>query len=157
MNLMQKWDLTPFSGKRGEDIEHFISRIEEGLACFTVTDLTILRVLPFYLRGGALTWFRAHATQLTTWERTRENLRSRYDDPDYQRTLRREIDQRTQGDQEAIGDYLACMQGLFARLDPPWTEREQVETAHANLLPAYRVWLRINRYTTLNELEEMAI
>uniref|UniRef100_A0A6V7JKA4 Retrotransposon gag domain-containing protein n=1 Tax=Bracon brevicornis TaxID=1563983 RepID=A0A6V7JKA4_9HYME len=157
MNLMQKWDLTPFSDKRGEDIEHFISRIEERLACFTVADETILRVLPFYLRGGALTWFRGHATQLTMWERTRENLRSRYGDPDYQRTLRCETDQRTQGDQEAIGDYFACMQGLFARLDPPWTEREQVETAHANLLPAYRVWLRINRHTTLNELEEMAI
>uniref|UniRef100_A0A6V7IMU4 Retrotransposon gag domain-containing protein n=1 Tax=Bracon brevicornis TaxID=1563983 RepID=A0A6V7IMU4_9HYME len=109
MYLMQKWDLTLFSSKRGEDIEHFISRIEEGLACFTVADETILRVLPFYLRGGDLTWFRAHTAQLTTWERTRENLRSRYGDPDYQRTLRREIDQRTQGDQEATGDYFACM------------------------------------------------
>uniref|UniRef100_A0A6V7KV06 Uncharacterized protein n=1 Tax=Bracon brevicornis TaxID=1563983 RepID=A0A6V7KV06_9HYME len=49
------------------------------------------------------------------------------------------------------------MRGLFARLDPPWTEQEQVDMVHANLPPVYRMWLRINRHTIISELEKMVI
>jgi len=52
-NTMRKCNLK-FSGARGEDIETFLLRIEEGRELIPVADEDVLRCLPFFLSGIAL-------------------------------------------------------------------------------------------------------
>ena len=156
LNTMKRWDLS-FSGKRGEDVEDFLTRIEEGRAFLPVRDNVLLKAIPFFLRNAALVWYRGHSREFSSWELAKSAFRRYYGDPDYQIALREEITDRTQADGEKVGDYIACMRGLFSRTSPPWGEREQVRYVHRNLLPQYRIAITINEGTTMDELETSAI
>lgn len=61
---MHKWNLK-FSDTRGEDVETFLLRIEEGRKLVPVSDEDILRCLPFFLIGIALHWFRSKRDRLS--------------------------------------------------------------------------------------------
>lgn len=55
LHTVQKWQLH-YSGARGEDVENYITRIEEGRELLVFRDTDLIRVLPFTLRDAALTW-----------------------------------------------------------------------------------------------------
>ncbi|CAD6243211.1 GSCOCG00012651001-RA-CDS, partial [Cotesia congregata] len=74
-----------------------------------------------------------------TWEDIVSALRCRFADSDYQLSLREEISNRTQAQEESVSQYLACMNGLFARTDPPWSEAKKVKYAHRNMLPSFQL------------------
>ncbi|XP_034937199.1 uncharacterized protein [Chelonus insularis] len=156
LQAMQRWDIT-FSGALGEDVELFLSRIQEGLDLLGVNEDTLLKTLPFLLKGGALVWYRARVKNFATWQQVRLAFRSRFADPDYQIALREEISRRTQAEGEPIGEYLACMNGLFDRTDPSWTEWERVRYAHRGMHPAYRIAISLTDTLTMNQLESLAI
>lgn len=71
--------------------------------------------------------------------------------------LREEITDRTQAESELVGDFLACMRGLYSRADPALTEQSQVRYAHRNLLSQFRVAIAITDQTTMESLESAAI
>lgn len=137
-NALRKWNLT-FSGARGGDAEAFLIRIEEGRTLFPVSDTDLFRCLPFFLSGTALYWYRNRRSEWRTWDEFRAAWRTRFGDPDFQFALRDEILRRTQGEGEAVADYLTCMQALFDRLSPPWSLAEQLNYAHRNMLPKLQI------------------
>lgn len=156
LHTMKRWDLS-FSGKRGEDVEDFLMRIDEGRAFLPIRDNELLRAIPFFLRGAALIWYRGHTQEFATWEIAKSAFRHYYGDPDYQIALREEITDRTQAEGERVGEFIACMRGLFSRTSPRWSDREQVRYTHRNLLPDFRVAIPISNDTTMDELELSAI
>ena len=135
LNTMKRWDLS-FSGRPGEDVEDFLTRVDEGCAFLPVRDRELLKAIPFFLRTPALVWYRGHAHEFDIWETAKTGFRKYYADPDYQVALREEITDRTQAEGEKVGEYIACMRGLFSRTSPRWGEREQVRYTLRNLLPA---------------------
>lgn len=149
---VRRWDLS-FSGRRGEDVEDFISLVEEGRALVPIQDEDLLKTLSFCLKGDARTWYREARTLLVDWPAAKAAFRERFSDPDYQIALREEISRRTQGDRESALSYLGCMNGLFARLNPAWTEWERVRYAHRNMLPVYRVVIQLHDRLTMRDLE----
>ena len=50
---MRKWNIK-FSGSPNDDPDAFLTRIEEGRELVPVSDMNILRVIPFFLSGIAL-------------------------------------------------------------------------------------------------------
>ena len=156
LNTMKRWDLS-FSGRRGEDVEDFLTRIDEGRAFLPVRDAELIKAVPFFLRAAALVWYRGHAHEFSTWETAKLAFRRYYADPDYQIALREEIADRTQAEGEQVGDYVACMRGLFSRTSPRWSEREQVRYTHRNLLAEYRLVVPLSDQTTMDQLETTAI
>ena len=156
LNTMKRWDLS-FSGRRGEDVEDFLTRIDEGRAFLPVRDAELIKAVPFFLRAAALVWYRGHAHEFSTWENAKLAFRRYYSDPDYQIALREEIADCTQAEGEQVGDYVACMRGLFSRTSPRWSEREEVRYTHRNLLAEYRPVVPLTDQTTMDQLETTAI
>ncbi|XP_024947127.1 uncharacterized protein LOC112495318, partial [Cephus cinctus] len=154
-NAMRKWELK-FSGKRGEDIEEFITRVEEGREIIPVSDDDLLRCMPLFLSGVALLWFRDEREYFRDWPDFVSEARARFSDSDFQVALREEIARRTQGKNEPIADYLTCIRAMFRRLDPPWTDQEQVAYAHRNLLPRYQVAISPRDATDMRTLTSIA-
>jgi len=64
---------------------------------------------------------------------------------------------RTQGEQEAVADYLTCLNALFDRLSPPWSEEEKVGYAHRNMLPRLQTMVQRDVINNLETLELLAI
>ncbi|XP_077270206.1 uncharacterized protein LOC143901656 [Temnothorax americanus] len=154
-NIMRKWDLK-FTGARGEDAETFLLRIEEGRELIPVADEDILRCLPFFLSGIALYWFRGKRERLTTWAAFKTAWRTRFGDPDFQFALRDEIMRRTQGEHETATDYLTCLNTLFDRLSPPWSEEEKVGYAHRHLRPRLQTQIPRDSVHDMDALERWA-
>ncbi|XP_024942641.1 uncharacterized protein LOC112494619 [Cephus cinctus] len=152
---VRRWGLS-FSGRPEEDVEDFISIVEEGRAMVPVQDEDLIRTLSFCLTGVARTWYREASALLPDWPAAKAALRERFSDPDYQIALREEISRRTQGERESALEYLGCMNGLFSRLSPPWTDGERVRYAHRNMLPTYRLVIPLHDRLTMRDLERTA-
>ncbi|XP_011881426.1 PREDICTED: uncharacterized protein LOC105569517 [Vollenhovia emeryi] len=155
-NTMRKWNLH-FSGARGEDGETFLLRIEEGRGLIPVSDADLLQCLPFFLTGMALSWYRTKRDRFRTWLVFKTAWRTRFGNPDFQFALRDEIMRRTQGESEPVADYFTCMNTLFSRLSPPWSEEEKVGYALRHMLP--RLQDRVSRESAsdLDTLELLAV
>ncbi|XP_043479901.1 uncharacterized protein LOC122509732 [Leptopilina heterotoma] len=155
LQTIHRWNLQ-FSGARGEDVENYINRIDEGRELLVMRESDLLKAIPFTLKDAALTWYRGRVNSFRTWQDVKIALRSRYADPDYQLALREEIANRTQANNEPVCDYLACMNGLFARTDPLWSEWECIRYAHRNMLPAFKLVIPLHRNLTMDDLEAYA-
>ena len=107
---MRRWNLR-FSGSRDEDPEDYLLRIIEGRSVIPVVDEVILRLLPFFLSGIALSWFRSDQFRWRSFGQFAAAFRSRFVDLDFQFELRQEIHRRTQGEREPAADYLTLVMG----------------------------------------------
>jgi hypothetical protein len=144
-NIMRRWNLN-FSGTRGEGAETFLLRIEEGRQVMSVSDADVLRCLPFFLSGIELHWFRQKRARFTTWAAFKVAWRARFGDPNFQFALQGEIMRRTQGERESVVDYFTCMNALFDRLSPPWSEEMRVGYAHRNMLPRLQIMVPARQF-----------
>ena len=99
-DIMRKWNLK-FSGTRREDPDAFPTRLDEGRSLVPICDSDLLRVMPFFLSGIALNWFRSSKYLWRTYGDFARACRRRFSDPDFQCELRQEIYRRTQGERES--------------------------------------------------------
>lgn len=63
---------------------------------------------------------------------------------------------RTQGERESVVDYLTCMNALFERLSPPWSEEEKIGYAYRNMLPKLQTMVSREAIIDLESLELLA-
>lgn len=154
-NTMRRWNLN-FTGARGTDPEAFIRKIENGRAIIPMSDEDILRCLPFFFSGIADYWFQAKRESFRSWQEFKIVFRQRFTDPDYQFALREEINRRTQGENEPVADFITCMMGLFSRLVPAWSVKEQLDYTHRNMLPRLQVAVHRDDFIELDGLELLA-
>ena len=155
-DTMRRWNLR-FSGARDEDPEDYILKIIEGRSVIPVADEVILRLLPFFLSGIALSWFRSNRFRWRSFGQFAAAFRSRFGDSDFQFELRQEVHRRTQGEREPVADYLTCMIALFDRLEPRMTEAEELSYAHRNLLPRLQLAIPRGGAVNLTHLKQLAV
>ena len=141
-DLMREWNIK-ILGARQEDPDAFLIRIEEGRSLVPICGSDLLRVMPFFLSGIALNWYRRLKSLWRTYADFAHACRARFSDPDFQFELRQEIYGRTQEERESVSDYLICMRVMFDKLSPPLSESEEISYAHRNLLP--RLHLALHR------------
>ncbi|XP_011859141.1 PREDICTED: uncharacterized protein LOC105556658 [Vollenhovia emeryi] len=154
-NVMRRWNLN-FKGARGNDAEEFLVRLKEGRALVPVPDEELFKCLPFFLSGIALQWFRRNKAQFRAWSGFEAAWRSRFGATDFQYALREEIMKRTQGEQEAVADYLTCLAAMFDRLTPPWPLEEQLNHALRNMLSRVQLAIHREEVRDFRALEQLA-
>ena len=111
-DVMRKWNLK-YSGARNDDPDAFLTRIEEGRDLVPISDMDLLRVIPFFLTAIALSWYRGSKHLWRTFNQFARAFKVRFSDSDFQFELRQEIHQRTQGEKESVSDYLTCMRAIL--------------------------------------------
>ena len=103
-DIMRKWNVK-FSGTRREDPDVFLTRLEEGRSLVPISDSDLLRVMPFFLSGIALNWFRSSKYLWGTYKDFSRACLVRFGDPDFQYELRQEIYRRAQDERESVSGF----------------------------------------------------
>lgn len=150
-----KWNVT-FSGQRDESVNSFIMRIEELADARGVSDAELLRGAPELFAGPALVWYRSVRDQISDWESLKTLLKKEFLPVDYQASLLEEIRSRHQGVDESSSAYIACMLGLFDRLEFVVPEKTKLELVIRNMSPFYLKNLAWQSIISINHLKEEA-
>ena len=152
--LLRQWEVK-FSGKRHEDVDEFVERLEEFRRQLNFPDEDILRQIPTILSGEALTWAR---TKYDTWRTVADvilALQQRYRPIDYEVRLEDELRERSQGPCESISSYIIGMRVLLKKFAPPLPLRTQLDRVYRNLHPDFLEKIYREQVTSLDELERL--
>lgn len=155
LETMRRWNLK-FNGSKSEDPEAFLMKIIEGRSIIHVSDQVLLQVLPFFLSGVALNWFRGSRHLWRNFEEFYYSFQSRFVDPDFQFELRQEVYRRTQGERESVSDFITCMLSLFDRIVPRLSVDEELSFVHRNLLPRFQMIIPRQNLVSISQLEKIA-
>ncbi|KAG0424395.1 hypothetical protein HPB47_028384, partial [Ixodes persulcatus] len=114
------------------------------------------RILPIALVDEAARWFRLVGDQPGTLDQFREAFRRECLPADYERRMRRELEQRTQHPDESLLEFVRAMQELFELAEPSAPHAERVERVIRQSHPTFAAYLRGSRFRDLNELASEA-
>ena len=151
---IHKWNIR-FTGEPGTlSVMDFIERVAELRIARGYTEDELYKSSLDLFEGKALLWYRSNLRRAKTWSELVNLLKRDYLPPDYRSRLFQEILNRTQGPNEKIVEYLACMHALIDRYGS--MSRDVVlDIVRRNLAPFYITQLPDVR--TLEELESACI
>lgn len=153
---MRRWNLK-FSAADGEDAESFVRQLLVGKGLFHVRDEDMFQILPVFLKDVALNWFNGVRFRWRSFEHFIEVFRTRFGDSDLQFEIKQEIKNRTQGENEKVSTYLVKMWTLLDRVDPPYSEAEEISCALRNMLPRLQTSIHRSEIHTREDLDDVAI
>lgn len=145
-----------FSGRKDEDAEEFLDRFKESRSFINVPDAELLTVLPFFLDGIALNWFRYNSDKWATFSEFVPDLRRRFLDTNFQQARLNEARRRTQGPNEPVADYMTCLREMFQRLVPRLARDMELDMAWRNMAPQIQLQIDVNDMVDFDDLERTA-
>lgn len=148
------WNLK-FSGDDNTSVGAFLADVEDRRVANHMTYRDLFHASGELLTGSALTVYRSSRGRIKDWQGLEKKLRCAFQDPDYDRRLLREIENRKQGSEESAIVYISKMRSLFQRLAKPKSEEEMLEIIEENVLPDYQSALSLQSYNTIEELEKI--
>lgn len=146
-----KWGLRFSGDPKGLSVSNFLERVEELRVARGMSMEELFESSLDLFDGKALLWYRSVIKRCKTWDDLGKLLTRHYLPPDYNARLLQEILSRTQGPNESIVEYLACMAALFARYGKVGPD-VQLDITVRNLAPFYTMQLPVVR--SLEELEQ---
>lgn len=135
----------------------FLDDLRKYQRAMGMSDREILeRIPPIALVDKAARWFRLVGDQPGTLDQFREAFRREFLPADYERRMRRELEQRTQHPDESLLEFVRAMQELFELAEPSAPNAERVERVIRQSHPTFAAYLRGSRFRDLNELASEA-
>ena len=135
----------------------FLENLKKYQQAMGMSDHEILeRILPISLVDQAARWLRLTGSQLSSIEQFRKAFRQEFLPADYERRMRRELEQRTQHPDESLLEFVRAMQELFELAEPSEPNAERVERVIRQSHPTFAAYLRGSRFRDLNELASEA-
>lgn len=151
-DLVRKWNLK-FDDK--EDPVSFLERLTELLEAYEIPVNRILRALPEIFKGNALLWWRNNHDLWRNYADFFRDFESQFLPPGYYRNLDREIQERTQGEQEPCRAFVVALSTLIRRRGG-FQETVRLERIYQNLKPDYKFYIRRNEVKTVCDLVSKA-
>jgi len=151
-NPVLKWSIR-FSGKKKENVNSFVRRVDELLEATGATDAEVVSGAFHLFEDAALTWYRAHKNRIRTWLGLKRLLRDDFLPYKYDDDMLMHIHSRKQGPQEDIAIYISHMLGLFDNLSDLPSDSEQLRIIVRNLAPFYLNQIDMSSITSLNQLK----
>lgn len=149
---VHQWNLTFSGDTSGLSINAFLERVDELRVSRNVTESQLFDSATELLRDGALVWFRSIRSTVHNWRDLVTRLRTEYEPYDYEDELWQEIRARTQGTEESVGHYIACMSNLFNRLPTLPAEQKKLKVLRKNLAPYFIHGLGLSDVSSVEEL-----
>ena len=147
---IHKWNLQ-FTGEPGSiSVMDFIERVTELRLARGYSEDEVYRSSLDLFHGKALLWYRGAIRKTSNWCELVTLLKEQHLPPDYRSRLFKEILNRTQGPNEKIVDYLACMNALMARYGP-MSGQVMLDIVGRNLAPFYTT--QLPEVKSMEELE----
>lgn len=152
---VHKWGIK-FAGQEGSSVITFITEVEEKAGWKGVELNSLLVAASEFFEGSAKIWYRSVKREVDSWEELKRALRKEYLPLDYYDHLWDELRARKQGPNEGMGAYVACMLGLFERLElgEAVEEEQKLTLIKKNLHPSYLQKLALVPVRSIRELKE---
>lgn len=151
MNQIRKWGCH-FDGR---DPLAFLERIEELRQGYGYSGEQLLLGLPELLKGDVLLWYRNNRDEWTTWKEFDQAFRQQYLPRRYRVQLTKEIQSRFQQPDEPFGKYATAMLTSMRRAGG-FTAEDRLEKLYDNMSPAYKLYVRLDDLTSVNDLSARA-
>lgn len=149
---VSQWKIS-FSGDyNGPSVNAFLEQVNEYSISRNVSKSDLCNSAVELLTGRALIWYRSVRSQIKSWDEFVRLLRAEYEPHDYELELWDEIRSRTQGPDETVSSYFACMINLFARLPMEPSERQKLQVLQRNIAPDFIRGLGLIKVETVEEL-----
>lgn len=148
-----QWNLK-YSGENNGSmsLNEFLSRVKFHMRARHVSEVELLDSAYDLFSGSALNWYEANFHRFNSWQSLESALKFQFLPYDYDFYLYKEIEDRTQGESERIGIYIAVMQNMFNRLSYPVSERQRLTVILRNLHPEYTNALCFQPISTMDQL-----
>ena len=151
---VHKWDVK-FSGEPGVSVSSFLERVDELSVARGVSKAQVFVSALDLFEGPALSWYRSIRRTVKTWGELEARLRGDFQPDDYDEQLLEELRRRSQGREESVTIYFACMMGLFSRLTTAVSEDIQIKILRRNILPVYQSQLTLQDVVSVGQLKEL--
>lgn len=150
-----RWGIT-FSGD-GHDLSvaAFLERVEELRIARNASKEDVWSEAVDLFSGQALVWFRSIRRSISTLKELEYELKQEFQPADYNQELWEEIRNRTQGENERPGLFLAVMDNLFARLSFSITVAEKLAICRRNLHPYFQDRICLQTIESIVKLREV--
>jgi len=148
MNQIRKWGCH-FDGK---DPLTFLERTEELRQGYGYSGEQLLLGLP---RGDTLLWYRNNRASWSSWEEFDRAFRRHFLPRRYRGQLTREIQKRYQQPNEPFDKYTTAVLTMMRRAGG-FTTEAQIEQLYDNMSPEYKLYIRLDDVTDLEELRARA-
>jgi hypothetical protein len=106
-----------FYGLPTEDIEEWLDRFDLISQHNAWDAARKLQILPLYLGGTAMLWFRTVGSQFTSYEGLRQKFLGTFASVNPTYYAQERLNQRMQGDKEPLETYAFAIQSLCSRVD----------------------------------------
>ena len=141
-----------------QSIDVFLARLEDCRVLANLSEEEVLSSLSELFTDTAATWYRNEKEKWTTWQDFVTAARRRYGTTKrYQQQLVAEANNRTQGADEAVRDYITCLIAIIRKLSPPPSLEQQLDQLHRNLRPQLQAMVRRTEFSTVEGLLELAV
>ena len=155
--IVRKWKIR-FSGAKSQSIDVFLARLEDCRVLANLTQEEGLSSLSELFTDTAATWYRNEKEKWTTWPDFLSSARRWYGPTKrVQQLLIAEANNRTQGEDEAVRDYIICLTAITRKISPPPSLEQQLDQLHRNLRPQLQTMVRRRDFRTVEELLELAV
>ena len=155
--VVRKWQIR-FSGAKSQSIDVFLARLEDCRVLANLSEEEVLSSLSELFTDTAATWYRNEKEKWATWQDFLTAARRWYGTTKrYQQRLVAEANNRTQGADEAVRDYITCLIAIVRKISPPPSVEQQLDQLHRNLRPQLQAMVRRTDFSTVEGLLELAV
>ena len=141
-----------FNGKRKQDVEIFITKLQRFQHKFDIADIDMLHLHDVHLTDDAEVWSGSIADFWLDMNDLFADLRLQYSIPDLQIHLEDDIRNRTQAPEKAISQYTPKIRTLLDKLSPRLPMQIQLDRVYRNLHPDYQRAFKREDFTSFEEL-----
>ncbi|CAL8134904.1 unnamed protein product [Orchesella dallaii] len=145
-SLLKNVEPPTFTGKPDSKSAYdFLLQLEKYQAITSCSTNSLLKgIIPFALKDRAYSWYETEdlVEPFRGWTDFVLRFRRKFQSYDYYEALKRELDNRTQGKNELLSDYISIVIGFFRRLDRVVESEEVIKKILLGLHPTYMTFYR---------------
>ncbi|XP_066585653.1 transcriptional regulator ATRX homolog [Prorops nasuta] len=154
VDVLNKWRIS-FSNEKQESADSFLARLERCRKGSGLGRRTIMSALSVVLTGEAEKWHHLIGQHCKKWKDFEKEFKSRFKTKNARRKVKQQAKDRLQGDQETMVEFLENMQTIFSYMDPPLSEKRQLDIVYMNLKPWYRQRFLRSTFSSYRKLRKL--
>lgn len=152
-----KWPVK-FNGRSGSgSVNSFLQRVEELRIARKCSQERLFEAASDLFEDVALEWFRAQLRQkrFNSWNSLVSALKNDFLPRGYDEELWKQIERRTQHEDEPVVIYISIMENLFECLSEKPSEEKRLRTLLPRVLPGYQSHLALQDVPTISRLVQI--
>lgn len=148
---INKWQIRFSGDQRGMSVEEFVKRVETLAKNNQISDAELLSKANFLFKpeSPAEIWYYTFSSKFTSWAVLKYHLRLRFEVPNKDKVLERQIRDRKQLPNETFVAYLGEVERLCQQMSKPIDEKTKLDIIFENMKDWYRPHLAFLNTTQL--------